>query len=631
MTAIRMMLSELQRLTAGRLPKIAMFALAIVPTLYGGLYLYANHDPYGRLDQVPAALVVLDQGGTLPSGTALNAGREVAGNLLDQKTFDWHEVSAAKARVGVKEGRYDFALTIPANFTEALTSSARFTPEKARLSMTTNDANSYLSTTIADTVVSRVRAAITERVGSEAATQFLLGFGEIRGSLEEAAAGAEQLHRGLTEALSGARSLNAGSAKLQSGAGTLAGGLTTLQQRTASLPRDTARLANGALQVADGNARVAQVGDNVREFALGVQSSYTAHRGDLVARMNALGMPADQQLQILGVYDRMRTPIRDAVAAARDASGQLDRLSDGASQVATGTRRLADSTPAVVAGIRQARSGAGQLATGAGQLRTGSAALTSGLTQLDTGAGTLATKLRAGIKEIPSVDEASRNRIASTIANPIAVDDVAQTKADSYGAGLAPFFLALAAWIGGYVLFLLVRPLSRRAMAANQAPLRVAVAGWLTPALIGVAQMAVLLAVVSAAVDIVPENLPGSLLFLIGVSATFVAIVHALNAWLGTAGQFLGLVLMVLQLVSAGGTFPWQTLPEPLQALHHVLPMSYAVDGLRQLMYGGLSGLVVRDALVLLAWFAAALAATTLAARKQRIWSLRVVKPELAM
>jgi putative membrane protein len=191
--------------------------------------------------------------------------------------------------------------------------------------------------------------------------------------------------------------------------------------------------------------------------------------------------------------------------------------------------------------------------------------------------------------------------------------------------------MALAAWIGGYVLFLLVRPLSRRAMAANQSPLRVAVAGWLTPALVGVAQVAAMLAVVAIAVRIVPENLPGTLLFLVLMSATFVAIIHALNAWFGPAGQFLGLVLMVLQLVTAGGTFPWQTIPQPLHWLHHLLPMSYAIDGLRQLMYGGLSTLVLRDAAVLLVWFAVAMFASTRAARVQRIWTVQRVKPEVAI
>ena len=62
-------------------------------------------------------------------------------------------------------------------------------------------------------------------------------------------------------------------------------------------------------------------------------------------------------------------------------------------------------------------------------------------------------------------------------------------------------------------------------------------------------------------------------------SVTFAAIIMTLNVWLGSVGQFLGLVLMLIQLVTAGGTFPWQTLPGPLAALHFALPMSYAVDG----------------------------------------------------
>ena len=39
-------------------------------------------------------------------------------------------------------------------------------------------------------------------------------------------------------------------------------------------------------------------------------------------------------------------------------------------------------------------------------------------------------------------------------------------------------------------------------------------------------------------------------------SLTFAAIILALNVWLGSVGQFIGLVLMVVQLVTAGGTFP---------------------------------------------------------------------------
>src|SRR5690606_26855483 len=92
MTAIRLGLSELRRLAAGTLPRLAILAMALIPTLYAGLYLFANHDPYDKLDQVPAALVVLDEGTTTTDArtgatTRRDFGRDVADQLLDDGGF----------------------------------------------------------------------------------------------------------------------------------------------------------------------------------------------------------------------------------------------------------------------------------------------------------------------------------------------------------------------------------------------------------------------------------------------------------------------------------------------------------------------------------------------------------------
>ena len=95
------------------------------------------------------------------------------------------------------------------------------------------------------------------------------------------------------------------------------------------------------------------------------------------------------------------------------------------------------------------------------------------------------------------------------------------------------------------------------------------------------------------------EHAVGVLALMLFTSVAFVAILHALVSRLGAVGKFLGLVFMVVQLVSAGGTFPWQTLPAPLSVLHHVVPMGYAVDGIRRLMYGGLVAPVAGDVVVL--------------------------------
>lgn len=633
MTSLRMALSELRRITAGRLPKAALIAMALIPTIYAGLYLYANHDPYAALKNVPAALVVEDTGAVTPgtNGTTTNVGKEVAQQLLDQHDFDWHLVSAEDAQDGITHGKYDFGITIPPNFSSALTSSARLDPHQAQLVMTTNDANSYLSTTIANTVTEKVRAALAQKVGTQAADQFLTGLVSIRSSLVQAADGASQLHDGIVKAASGAAQLKSGSAQLSAGASQLSSGLATMRSQTSSLPSQTRRLADGAQQVAGGDAQIAAIGNRVGTVANTLVGAYQQKRSALVAKMTALGLTQTQQGQLLSLYDQMGSQINTANGKVQAARQQLDRLASGAAQVAAGNAQLAAAMPTLTSAIRQAATGSNQLATGSKKLSSGASELSAGMGKLSAGSAQLADGLTKGIQRIPDLNNQTRDRIAQTLGNPVAIKDDAQTTAGSYGAGLAPFFMALAAWIGGYVLFMLVRPLSSRAMAANQTPLRVAVAGWLTPALIGIGQMAVMVAVVVAAVHVHAENIAGTLFFLIAASATFIAIVHALNAWLGSAGQFLGLVFMVLQLVTAGGTFPWQTIPHPLYAIHYLAPMTYTVDGLRQLMYGGVSGLVGRDLLVLAAWFAVAIFFTSRAARKQRVWTLKKVKPELAL
>ena len=644
MSAVRIALSELRRVTAGRLPRFALLALALIPTLYGGLYVYANHDPYAATDRVPAALVVQDAGAVV-DGKRTDVGRDVADDLVHRADLDWHRVSATAAASGVREGRYDFALTIPSGFTAALTSPQRQQPQQAQLRLTTNDANSYLASTSATNVAGRVREAVAERLGTEAAGRFMLSLSQVRSGLVDAAAGADELadgartaHDGASRLADGAHQLHEGTARLDTGAHQLASGLRTLDAGAAQLPAQTRALATGARRVADGNAAAAAKADELAGAAADAARRYAAGRTELQQVLAGSGLPADQQQALLDRYDAAGAPLTSAVTGVRQASDQLDQLAAGADQVADGDEQLAAGAPRLASGVHTARSGADDLAQGTARLDSGSRnladgadALTSGAGRLASGAERLQSSLRDGAARIPDASASTRDRIASTIGDPVRVATASQASAGTYGAGLAPFFMALAAWIGAYVLFLLVRPLSDRALASNQSPLRVALGGWLTPATVGVVQMGVLLTTIAMALGIVPAHVAATFAFMVLVSLTFVAIVQALTAWLGAVGQFLGLVLLVTQLVTAGGTFPWQTIPEPLHGLHRLLPMSYAVDGLRQLLYGGLGSLVGRDALVLAAYLVGALAVTSVAARRRRVWTPARIRPELVL
>ncbi len=595
MTVIPFIRAEFARLTASKLGIASLVALMTVPLFYGGLYLWGNHDPYGNLHNIPAAVVVADTGTTVNS-VETNYGQKSARSLLDDAKFDWSEVSARAATKGVENGTYDFALVFPADFSAHLASASGDHPTAASIRLVTDDTNSYLSTTIAKQVAEQVRVEIAKQVGAKAASTLLSSVDDIRNGLVKAQSGAASLADGAARAASGATSLDSGSSSLASGAATLSSGLHQLDAQAATLPASTSALANGASSTADGAAQTVS----------GAAQARAAIAAELA------GDP--RQALILGQFD--------AVAAG------IGRVSAGAQQVSAGAARLNAAAPTLASAVHTAAGGAASVSSGAAQLASGAATLDSGAAQLSSGASTLSSSLGDAVSSIPVTTKHGRTTASNLIANPLTVKQEAITQAADYGAGLAPFFLSLSSWIGIYALFLLVRPLSRRALTAVRKPIRTMLAGWLTPALLGVVQMVALFALVTLALHL-PVAQPLALVaFMAFVALTFAAIVLALNVLLGSVGQFLALIFMVVQLVVAGGTFPWQTLPGPLRALHQVLPMSHAVDGIRQLMYGGLGENFWGAVLPLVAWLVLSLLVAALGARRQaRFRTLRELRP----
>jgi putative membrane protein len=740
-TTTSLVRAELARLTATPLARLAFIALMVVPLLYGGAYLWANRDPYAKLDQVPAAIVDQDAGATL-DGDTVDYGKDVAKRAIDGGDFKWERASAAQARSGVRNGTYDFVVTIPHDFSESLVSAQSDDPRRARLVMTTADTNSYLASTIAEQAGKTMRTAVAEQVGKEAAKTLLVGLADVRDSLGDAvdgagkvasgaasasngadqlASGTSQLRDGAAQLASGTKALpaqttklNDGAQQVATGAASLSSGLSTLQQETASLPAqtsqlndgatqlqsglhqlrdstaslpaDSATLAQGASRVADGNARLA---DEAAPFIAGVQQLAT-DSPTLAAQLKPIvegsTLPDDQKTALLATLDQLAasgaqlgtgaTALSDNLGALQTGSAQVaagasklataaptltsgvQRLSEGSDALAAGTGKLAATAPALSNGIGTAASGSSTLANGAAQVASGTSTLAAsaptltngaqslatgtataddgtrklatGLHSLKSGSSKLAHSLDEGRTKIPASNASQRESQASVISDPVRVGDDNVAAADNYGAGLAPFFISLAAWIGMYALFLILRPISKRAITAVKKPVQIVLGGWLTPVVLGVVQMVALFFIVRFALDLGVQWPAATIGVMVLASATFAAILMALNVLLGSVGQFLGLVLMLVQLVTAGGTFPWQTLPGPLAALHFALPMSYSVDALRQTMYGGSTGAVWSDAGVLACWMLGALLVTfVVASRQGRSRTLRDLRPSL--
>ncbi|WP_104104836.1 YhgE/Pip family protein [Arthrobacter sp. 08Y14] len=691
MTTLRLALSELKRMTGGLLPKLTLIALTLVPLLYGAVYLYANWDPYGNLDGISAALVMEDEGAQTDDGERLEVGNTVAESLLEDGTFDWEQVEDPDAAdAGVADGTYSFALKIPADFSASLASPSDFdAARQGVLNVTTNDANNYLLGSIVDKLTGSVHDTVAAEVGEETANQLLTGFSTILTQLSDAAngaaevsAGAAQAETGATELatgletlrsgtaelyagqqqlVTGSQSLAAGTADLNAGAGELSAGLSRLNAGAATLPEQTQTLASGAEQVAAGNAALNSEFQSAVASVKAAQDAAAARVQASTAELVANGvLTQDQADQVLAAAAEGGSTSSPDIAAQLDAAAaSVQALADGSRQVADGAGQLAAGIPSLTGGISDAAAGAGALAEGTASLSTGSAELAAGqqdalagtgqvsagadsaaegaatlrdgLTTLAGGSAELSSGLAEGAGSVPNPDDQQRANAARVIADPVSVNTVAQNEADSYGAGIAPFFLALALWVGVFMLVQAMRPISRRALASNAPAFKIALGGWLPFLAVAVAQSTVLYAVVRFGLGLSPAHpmLAWGLLLL--AAAAFSALIQGIVALLGSVGKFVVLVLLVLQLVSSGGTFPWETIPTPLHFAHEILPMGHVVSGLRQLLYGSDPGQAGIVALGLAGYTVLGIVLSTLAARKHKMWTLKTLQPEIAV
>jgi putative membrane protein len=673
--------TELRRFRRGTLPKVAVGAMLLIPLLYGALYLWAFWNPTGNMSRLPVALVNADQPADA-QGSPLHAGSDLSSRLLGSGTLDWVSTSASDAAAGVADGTYYFALTIPADFSTRIASEAGADPASAELMVTYNDANSFLASTLGREAMSQVRTAVSDTVSERAVDAVLVGLGSARNGFAQAsdgaltlraasgdlAAGAHQVSDGAAALASGAADAAGGAAKVATGATGLASGASsaakgaadvatgaaTVAQGTTTASSSGATLAAGAGQVATGTdaavSKVAALAGQLPALSSGLTpiGSYLATHaagGDaqaatLLAGLQKLSgsLPTSTDLATmqtdLATLDSGAHSVADGATALSTGLQHLaagtGRLSTGAQSLATGTSALASGTSQLSAGANSLATGTSKLATGSGSLASGASALAAGAGQLGDGTQSLATALASGTSQLPDDSNALRARRAAVISSPVTVASTDTAQAEGFGEGFAPFFIPLALFVGALITWLLLRPLPSRALATPVSGWRATLAGYLPALAIGVGQVAIMLAVIHYGVGLHYSTVPGTVVFTLLVVASFLALQQMLNAVLGSAaGKVVILALLMLQLASSGGTYPVETTPQFFRVIHPLLPMSYAVSGLREVITGGIDarlGIAVAYLVVLLV---ASLAVTSWRAGRMRTWTLGRLHPVL--
>ncbi|OBI72026.1 YhgE/Pip domain-containing protein [Mycobacterium sp. E740] len=656
--------TDIKRYSRGAMPRIALVTIVVLPLLYGAMYLWAFWNPFGEVDKVPVALVNVDRG-AMVHGTQLRAGDEVARGLSDSGQLDLAEVSAEQAADGLADGRYYFTITVPQDFSAAIASSGSDSPHKAQIRFTFNDANNYLGSIIGQNAAREVINEVNARVGAQTVNTVLTMVTDAGKGLHQAADGAGQLAAGLGTADDGAHQLASGSRLLADNLGVARAGAAKLAAGTNELSSAVTATTDPLLTTLDmvGDLKVDPqvVGEAASHLSASARSltdriaalnvDYARAAGVIDQVVAGLGANPDPAVQHLGeALARVRTTLAaNGIDPATDEG--LTRLRDGAARLEndladpnshlrtvltkvfdgglkTDLVRLRDGVTALDDGAHQLSSGLVQLTDGGERLADGAGQLASGVDQLHDGAALLASKLQQGADQVPSWSPQQRLKVATNLSTPIALDERTDNRAVTFGTGFAPFFLPLALFIGALIVWMLLTPLQARPVVHGLNALRVVLVSYWPAVLLALCQVLVMYTVVHFGVGLQPKYPIATIGFLGLIAATFLALIQALNAVFGVAiGRVITLALLMLQLVSAGGIYPVETTARPFQIIHPFDPMTYAVNGLRQLTVGGVDHRLWLAIAVLSGILLASLAATAWAARRNRQYTVERLHP----
>lgn len=167
---------------------------------------------------------------------------------------------------------------------------------------------------------------------------------------------------------------------------------------------------------------------------------------------------------------------------------------------------------------------------------------------------------------------------AEFVAEPVYVQRATINAVPERGAnGLAPTYLAMAAWIGGYI----------GAVALQRYEARTKLAIWRRSILVGAAAL-VQSGIAVSALLLIGLNVADPLgLFLVLAAGTWMA--YALVALLldvfGLPGVVPAFAIMSLGLPASGAVYPVEMLPDFFRGLHAYDPFTWLIEGLRTTLY----------------------------------------------
>ena len=332
---------------------LVLFAIIILPSLYGLVNIYACWDPYENTNNVQFAIANEDLGSQY-NGEIIDVGGKLVDSLRDNRDFKWVFVDSEQLRRGVHNGTYYAGMIIPQNFSDSVVSITTGDPHPAELEYIVNQKSNPVAAKLTDAASKAVYNKLNAEIVSFIDVAAINKLGQLQDGLSTGADkmedGANQLSAGADKVASGADQLTAGANKVSSGSDQLASGAKAVSSGANTLSQGSVKLANGADQVSSGASQVADGTQQITDKANDIYGIYLKIKEALVngGSANKLSDDVDKlNSDTARIADELSQLDNDSLALSNDALNLYTgayNLSDNASKVAIGANKVATKT-----------------------------------------------------------------------------------------------------------------------------------------------------------------------------------------------------------------------------------------------------------------------------------------------
>lgn len=190
-------------------------------------------------------------------------------------------------------------------------------------------------------------------------------------------------------------------------------------------------------------------------------------------------------------------------------------------------------------------------------------------------------------QQLMEILETDPGLLGNFISSPVNLDTVGIYEIENYGSAMAPFYTILALWVGALILVAIIHVKVHPVDGVEHVkPYQEYFGRYILFFLIG--QTQTLITVLGDLFYIRIQCHNPFLFWLAGAVASlvFTLFIYSLTAAFGNVGEAIAIVVMVIQVAGAGGTFPIEVLPKIYQAVYQYLPFPYGMNAMRETIGG---------------------------------------------